>query len=84
MTAIEEVRCTGGRCGQSDERDAISDHRRIRLFRAIPFQHREFGDVDGRVLAVPKDAREIEDLVFPGGQQFLAREFGRGVQIVAR
>jgi hypothetical protein len=47
----------------------------------VPFEHREFGMVPGRPLAVAEDAGELEDALHPRRQQFFHREFGRGMQI---
>ena len=50
----------------------------------IPFQHGEFSRMQGTCLAIAKHTGEIENLFFPGRQQFLAGELWAGVQIQRR
>jgi len=47
----------------------------------VPFEHRELGVMGHAVLAVAEDMRELPNARHPGDQQFLHREFGRGVQV---
>src|SRR5205085_9791657 len=50
---------------------------------AVPFQHREFRQMQVAALAVAKHTRELEDFLLAGGQELLAGEFRRGAQISA-
>src|SRR5205085_315670 len=56
----------------------------IGLLGAVPFQQHEFGMVQRATLAVAKDAGEIEDAPLAGGEQLLAGELRRSVEIERR
>ncbi len=60
---------------------AILDQPRDRLMRAIPLQHREFGMVQRRALAVAEHMSEGENPLLARRQQLFAGEFRRGMQI---
>ena len=64
-----------------EESEAIVHHRLIGLLGAVPFDHDEFGGVQRALLAVPKDAGEIDDPPLAGGEQLLHGEFRRGVEV---
>ena len=53
----------------------------VRLVGAVPFEHGELGMVQGPALAVAEDVGEGEQARLAGGQQLLAGELGRGVQV---
>ena len=66
---------------EAQDREAIVDDGRVGLIGAIPFEHGEFRCMQRPALAIAEDAGEIENAPLAGRQQFLAREFGRGVEI---
>ncbi len=85
MRPRKESSCVCRRLGRScQQRGAIRHQRLVGFLRAIPFQHREFGVMQRAALAVAEHAGEIEDAPLAGGQQLLAGEFRRGVQVEAR
>ena len=65
----------------ADDGEAVGDHRLVFLVGAIPFQHGEFRRMRHAALAIAEDAGEIEDPRLARRQQFLGREFRRGVQV---
>src|SRR5205085_4857169 len=70
------------RC-RSEQIEAVADHGIVIFASAIPFEHREFRGVQRPALAIAEYAREFENPFLAGCEQFLAGEFGRGVQIEA-
>ena len=73
--------CPGGLGSEREQRGAIGHQRIVGLTGAVPFEHRELGMVQGAALAVAKDAGEAEEARLARGQQLLAGEFRRGVQV---
>ena len=71
--------------GERGQRDAVVDEALERRPGPIPLQHREFGRVQRRSLAIAENAGQRVDPLLSGGQKLLHREFGRSMQIgVAR
>ena len=64
-----------------DDDEAVGHHGVIAGIGAIPFQHREFGQMQFTALAVAKHPRQLEDPALAGRQQFLAGKFRRGSQV---
>jgi len=60
---------------------AILDQHAVSLVRPVPFEHGEFGMVRRRPLAIAPHMSEAGDPPFASRQQFLHREFRRGVEV---
>ena len=71
----------GGAGGLGDQPAAIGDEIEIGRPGPVPFQHREFGVVQGPALAVAEHAGEGENPLLPRRQQLLAGEFRRRMQV---
>ena len=67
-----------------DHDDGVGHHSVIARVGAVPFQHREFGQMQIAALAVAEHARELEYLGFSGGEQFFGGELRRRPQIARR
>ena len=67
-----------------DHDDGVGHDSVIACIRAVPFQHREFRQMQIAALAVAEHARELEYLGFAGGEQFLGGELRRRPQIARR
>ena len=76
-----QQRAAGGACGGGEQLGAILHQRFVGCAGAIPFEHGEGGVVQRPALAIAEHRDEREDLALAGGQQLLAGELGRGVQI---
>ena len=71
--------------GERSQRAAVLDQALERGVGSIPLQHRKFGRVDRRSLAIAENAGQRVNPLLPDGQELLHREFGRSMQIgVAR
>ena len=79
-----KVFVAGALGGQREQRRAVVHQALIGLAGAVPFEHGEFRMVQRAALAVAIDRAEAEDARFAGGEQLLAGEFRRGVQIERR
>ena len=66
---------------EREEGGAIIHERFVALIGPIPFEHGEFGMVKRAALLVAEHAREGEDAGLARGDQLLAGEFRRGVEI---
>ena len=75
------VRGACGLGGEAQQRRAVLHQPLVGLVRAIPFEHGERRMMQGAALAIAEDRREGEDLLLARGQQLLAGELRRGVQI---
>src|SRR5690349_3243446 len=64
--------------------DGVGHDRVIARLGAVPFQHREFGQMQIAALAVAEYARELEYPGFAGGKQLLGGELRRCPQITRR
>ena len=81
-TLAPAQRC--GACGlggEGEEAGAVLHQHVIAFACAIPFQHGEFVGVFRAVFAIAPDMGEGEDLFLSGGEEFLHREFGGGVEV---
>ncbi|GJE83688.1 hypothetical protein CJNNKLLH_5066 [Methylorubrum thiocyanatum] len=67
--------------GERQQRRAILHQRVVVRSGTIPFEHREFGMVQGAALAVAEDVGEAEQARLARREQLLAGEFRRGVQV---
>ncbi|GJE46973.1 hypothetical protein AEGHOMDF_6182 [Methylobacterium soli] len=76
-----EPRRAGRLGGEPQEIGAIAHQHRVGLVGPVPFEHGEFGVVQGTALAVAEHPGEAEQARFARRQQLLAGEFRRGVQV---
>ncbi len=67
--------------GERQDRGAIAHQRLVGFAGPVPFEHREFGMVQRPALAVAVDMGEAGNPRLARGQQLLAGEFRRGVQV---
>ena len=67
--------------GQPHEADRVVHHLRIRHAGAIPFEHGEFGRMQGTRFPVAIDLGEAEEALFARGQKLLCGKFRRGVKV---
>src|SRR5262249_23629561 len=68
----------------TDERFALIHQIMVGGVDPIPFEHCKFRVMGRAALAVAEDMGELPDARHPGDEQFLHREFGRGVQVALR
>ena len=66
--------------GERGQRDAVLDEPLERGVGPIPLQHREFRRVNRRSLAIAENIGQRVNPLLSGGQKFLHREFGRGME----
>ena len=69
-------------CARMAAQSAISTV--VGFVRPVPFEQRELGMMQGPALAVAEHPREFEDAALACGEQLLAGEFRRGVEIEPR
>ena len=73
MPAAPAVSASSGR--------AIIHQHLVGLIRPVPFEHGEFGMMQHAALAIAEYTSKIDDTGLARCEQFLAGEFGRGMQI---